>query len=146
MRRTGGTGLRGSPRGRCGSGSNDVPKKPSISKAEMAIARIVWQLKSASARQVHESLPRTRKIDFTTVQTYLTRLEEKGYIKSRKEGRARVFSAKVQPQRVMREAVHELMELLFDGDAVPMVRHLIEDADMTTEEIDELRKMLDELS
>ena len=120
-------------------------KRPSMSKAEMEIARIVWQLRSASARQVHEALPGGRKIDFSTVQTYLTRLEEKGYIKSKKQGRAKIFSAKANPDAVIRDTVHEFLDLLFDGDAVPMMRHLINDSEMTSDDVDSLKQMLDDL-
>lgn len=116
-----------------------------MSKAEMEVARIVWQLGAASARQVHEALPQTRKIDFTTVQTYLTRLEDKGFIKSKKEGRAKIFSAKANPDRVIRETIHEFVDLLFDGNAVPMMRHLINESEMTSEDVASLREMLDEL-
>ena len=111
----------------------------------MEVARIVWQLSDATARQVHEALPKSRKIDFTTVQTYLTRLEEKGYIKSRKAGRAKVFSARANPDRVMRDAVNELLQLLFDGKPLPMMRHLLEDADMSADDVDSLKEMLDDL-
>ena len=116
-----------------------------MSKAEMEVARIVWQLGDATARKVYETLPQSRKIDFTTVQTYLTRLEEKGYIKSKKEGRAKVFSAKANPDSVMRDAVNELLQLLFDGKPLPMMRHLLEDSDMSAEDVDSLKEMLDDL-
>ena len=122
-----------------------MAKRPSMSKAEMEVARIVWQLKSATARQVHAELDEVRQIDFSTVQTYLTRLEDKGYIKSKKEGRTKVFSAKANPNTVIRDTVKELRELLFDGDAVPMMRHLIEDSEMTTDDVQSLKRMLDEL-
>ena len=120
-----------------------MSKRNSMSKAEMEIARIVWSLGSASARQVHDELPTARKIDFTTVQTYLTRLEEKGYLKSTKQGRAKFFAAKANPDRVARDTVKELVELLFGGDAVPMMRHLVSDAD--ADEIKSLKSMLDDL-
>ena len=122
-----------------------MAKRPNMSKAEMEIARIVWQLKTASARQVHDALPSTKKIDFSTVQTYLTRLEEKGYIKSKKEGRAKIFSAKANPNTVIRDKVNELLDVLFDGDAVPMMRHLIQDAEISADDVQALKKMLDEL-
>lgn len=111
----------------------------------MEVARVVWKLKSAGARQVHEILSESRKVDFTTVQTYLTRLEEKGYIKSRKQGRAKIFSARANPNTVIKDTVHELVDLLFEGDAVPMMRHLIEDAELTDEDVKSLKKMLDDL-
>ena len=119
-----------------------MAKRPNISKAEMEVARVVWRLKSGSARQIHEELDRT--IDFSTVQTYLTRLEDKGYIRSKKEGRVKIFSARANPTTVIRDKVRELVDLLFDGDAVPMMRHLIEDADMSDDDVDSLKKMLDD--
>ena len=66
--------------------------RPGLSKAELEIARLVWELKEASVRQVHEALPTNRKVDFTTVQTFLKRLEEKGYLKVRLEGRSRIYA------------------------------------------------------
>ena len=122
-----------------------MSKRRDISKAEMEVASTLWKLKSASAREVHTALPASRQIDFSTVQTYLTRLEDKGYIKSRKEGRMKIFSAKASPNTVIREKVGELRDLLFGGDAVPMMRHLIKDSDMSPEGIQALREMLDNL-
>jgi len=116
-----------------------------MSKAEMAIARLVWQLEKATARQVYEALPDSRKIDFTTVQTYLTRLEDKGYIKSKKEGRTKVFSAKANPERVIRETVHEMVDLLFDGNSLPLMRQLLQQGDMKAEDLESLKQMLDDL-
>ena len=55
--------------------------RPALSKGELEVARVLWELKSASVRQVHETLSADREIDFTTVQTYLRRLESKGYAK-----------------------------------------------------------------
>ena len=115
-----------------------MAKRPNMSKAEMEVARELWRLKSGSARQVHEALE--RKIDFSTVQTYLTRLEEKGYIRSKKEGRAKIFSARANPSTVIREKVKELVDILFDGDAVPMMRHLLEDAEMSDEDVKSLKE------
>ena len=54
------------------------PRTP-LSKAEMEVASLVWELGEATVRQVTDALPAKRKIDFTTVQTYLSRLEAKGY-------------------------------------------------------------------
>lgn len=122
-----------------------MAKRPSMSKAEMEVARIVWNLKSAGARQVYEVLSESRQVDFTTVQTYLSRLEEKGYIKSRKQGRAKIFSARANPNTVIKDTVHEFVNLLFEGDAVPMMRHLISDAKLTDEDVKSLKKMLDDL-
>ena len=122
-----------------------MPPRPGLSKAEMEIARIVWELRDASVRQVFEALPAGRDIDFTTVQTYLRRLEEKGYLNARLEGRSRVYSPKVRPQTVIRETVGEMVDLLFGGETLPLMKHLVEERKFSPEDIDQLRQLLDQL-
>ena len=73
-----------------------MSKRPSMSNAEMEIARLLWELGSATAREIHDALPAARQIDFTTVQTYLTRLEAKGYLSSQRRGRTKVFRARLR--------------------------------------------------
>jgi BlaI family penicillinase repressor len=122
-----------------------MPPRPGLSKAELEIARIVWELKDASVRMVFESLPSGRDIDFTTVQTYLRRLEEKGYLTVRLEGRHRVYSPKVRPQTVIRETVGELVNLLFGGETMPLMKHLVEERRFSSDDIAQLRELLDRL-
>lgn len=55
-----------------------MPERPALSKGEMEVARILWELKKATVREVHEALPAQRQMDFATVQTYLRRLDAKG--------------------------------------------------------------------
>lgn len=122
-----------------------MPPRPGLSKAELEIARIVWELKDASVRQVFDALPTGRDIDFTTVQTYLRRLEEKGYLNVRLEGRNRMYSPKVRAQTVIRETVGEMVDLLFGGDSMPLVRHLVEDSKLSSQDIEQLRQLLNRL-
>jgi BlaI family penicillinase repressor len=122
-----------------------MPPRPGLSKAELEIARIVWELKSGSVRQIFEALPAGRDIDFTTVQTYLRRLEDKGYLNAKIEGRNRIYSPKVRPQTVIRETVGEMVDLLFGGETLPLVKHLVEDRTFTPDDIDQLRQLLDRL-
>ena len=122
-----------------------MPPRPGLSKAELEIARIVWELKSAGVRQIFEALPAGRDIDFTTVQTYLRRLEEKGYLNSRLDGRNRVYSPKVRRQTVIRETVGEMVDLLFGGETLPLMKHLVEERRFSPDDIDQLRQLLDRL-
>lgn len=122
-----------------------MPPRPGLSKAELEIARIVWELKDAGVRQVFEALPVGRDIDFTTVQTYLRRLEEKGYLNVRLDGRNRVYSPKVRPQTVIRETVGEMVDLLFGGETMPLMKHLVEDRKFSSDDIEQIRRLLDEL-
>ena len=53
-------------------------ERPALSNGEMEVARVLWEVGPATVREVFEALSATKKIDFTTVQTYLRRLERKG--------------------------------------------------------------------
>jgi len=119
--------------------------RPTLSKAELEVARIVWSLKGATVRHVLEALPRSRQqLDYKTVQTYLRRLEAKGYLNTRREGRGIVYTAKVRPAQVVRETVADFVHRLFDGQALPLVEHLIHDRQLSDDEIAQLRAMVDE--
>lgn len=111
----------------------------------MEVARVLWELGSATVRQVHDAFPPERRIDFTTVQTYLRRLEQKGYVRAALEGRTRVYSARVKPRTVIRETLDDLVDRLFGGETLPLVRHLIEDRGISEAELAELKDLLDRM-
>lgn len=119
-------------------------KRPSLSKSELEISQIVWQLGSARVRDVVAALPAERGLDFFTVQTYLRRLKAKGYLKTRREGRADVYLPAVKQASVIREITTDFVNRTFGGDAFPLMQRLIEDHDLTAEEIDRLQVTLDE--
>lgn len=116
--------------------------KPALSKGELEVARVLWDLGEATPRQVFEAYPNERNVDFTTVQTYLRRLEAKGYIRARREGKTKSYSPRVQPNQVIRQTIDDFLDRLFDGEALPLVRYLIRDRGVTPEEIEEVRTLL----
>jgi len=122
-----------------------MPPRPGLSKSELEVARVVWMLKDANVRAVYEALAEIRDIDFTTVQTYLRRLEEKGYLNVRLEGRSRFYSPKVRPRTVIRETVDDLVERLFAGEAMPLMKHLVEERRFSVDEIEQLRQLINRM-
>ncbi len=139
---------RGTPRGQVEtrairSRERRVAKRPPMSNAEMEIARLLWELGSATAREVHSALPTARHIDFTTVQTYLSRLEAKGYLTSQRRGRTKVFRAKIAPARAVHDAVDDFVQRLFGGDSLPLLQHLIAERGISADELSELRQLVD---
>lgn len=122
-----------------------MSERPVLSRGEMEVARVLWELGSATVRQVHDAFPPERRIDFTTVQTYLRRLEQKGYVRAGLEGRTRVYSARVKPRTVIRETLNDLVDRLFGGETLPLVRHLIEDRGISEAELAELKDLLDRM-
>jgi BlaI family transcriptional regulator, penicillinase repressor len=116
--------------------------RPALSKGEMEIVRAVWDLGEASVRQVHERLGAG---EFATVQTFLRRLEAKGYLKGTNRGKVRFYLPRAKPQSVIRQTVDEFVERMFGGSALPLVRCLVEDGKVSAEEVAELRTLLDRL-
>lgn len=121
-----------------------MSSRPSLSKGEMEVARVLWEIGAAGVRDVFETLSNTSDMDYTTVQTYLRRLETKGYASSKLKGRLRIYTAKGRPGTVIRETVNDLVDRLFGGQSLPLVRHLIEDRGMSPKEIHELKVLLDQ--
>ncbi len=119
--------------------------RPALSKGEMEVARALWDVGPATVREVFEAIPEDRAIEFSTVQTYLRRLETKGHANSKLEGRIRIYSARTKPRTVIRETVDDLVQRLFAGETMPLVRHLIEDRGIDSADIAELRDLIDEM-
>ena len=119
--------------------------RPALSKGELEVARVLWELKKATVREVFEAIPVDRGLEFATVQTYLRRLESKGYVKADLDGRVRVYSPRVRPVTVIRETVGDLVDRLFAGETLPLMRHLIEDGRVSADELAELRDLIDRM-
>jgi len=115
-----------------------------MSPAETEILRFVWKLDKATVQQVHEALPENRKVAYKTVQTLLRRLEEKGYLTHKTEGKAYVFSPAVKQEAVVRRAVLDFLDRLFGGDPKPLMHFLAHEGRIDTKDIEELKKLIDE--
>lgn len=119
--------------------------RPGLSKGEMEVARVLWEVGPAPVRGVHEAMLAQREIEFSTVQTFLRRLQTKGYATSILKDRIRIYSSKTKPRTVIRETVDDLVLRLFGGETMPLVRHLIEERGIDANELAELRKLLSEM-
>ena len=102
----------------------------------------LWQLASASVRELQEALPTNRRPAYTTVQTMVYRLEEKGALRRvKKIGNAHIFEPVITRQGTHRRLVEELLEL-FGGSAQPLMAHLVESGKLTLEDVRELEATL----
>lgn len=114
-----------------------------ISPAETEILRLVWQLRAATVQQVCDSLPAARNIAYATVQTLLRRLEKKGYLKHRAEGKAHVFSPAAKQEAVITRSVNDFLGRLFGGDPIPLMHYLAEHGKITAEDIETLKRLIE---
>ncbi len=114
-----------------------------MSPAETEILRLVWQLEEATVQGICDALPPERKIAYKTVQTLLRRLEDKGYLKHKTEGKAHVFLPAVRREQVVRRTVLDFVDRLFGGDPRPLMQFLAKDGHVDAEDLDELRKLIE---
>jgi predicted transcriptional regulator len=114
-----------------------------MSPAETEILRLVWQLGQATVQQVCNQLPPKRNIAYKTVQTLLRRLQEKGYLRHKIQGKAYVFFPAVKREDVVKRTVLDFLDRLFAGDPRPLMQFLAEDGRIDTDDIERLKKLID---
>jgi BlaI family transcriptional regulator, penicillinase repressor len=117
-------------------------KLKSMSPTETKILRLVWELNEATVQQIRDQLPPEKKIAYNTVQTLLSRLEQKGYLKHRIEGKAHVYVPAVKQKDVIKTTVGDFLSRLFGGDPKPLVQFLAEDGKIDEEDINRLRELI----
>lgn len=117
-----------------------------LGAAELEVLRVLWDEGPLTVRDVLNHLnERGRDLAYTTVQTFLTRLEQKGFVRSNKSDLAFVFRAKVSRDKISRSRLRSLLDELYDGAAGPLALQLIRRERFTRHEIDELQKLIDRL-
>ena len=116
--------------------------KPTLTEQELEIMKVVWQLETATVRQVYETMLEHRKIAYTTVMTMMNILEQKGYLKKRQDDRAYVYRPSQPQKQVIRSMVREFVNRVFNGSAEPLLGHLVEDQHLDAKDLEEIRKSI----
>lgn len=111
-----------------------------LTRFELEIMDVLWRLQEASVREVCDALADKKRPAYTTVQTIVQRLEQKGAVKrTRKIGNALMFSPTVSRKSAYRRVVDDLLSL-FGGEAQPVVAHLLESGKLTLEDLKSLEE------
>ena len=116
--------------------------KTTLTGQELEIMKVIWKLGTPTVRQVYETMLERRKVAYTTVMTMMNILETKGYLKKRRGERAFVYAPSRPEKQVIRAMVREFVDRVFNGAAEPLLLHLVEDDQLTKEELDEIRKSI----
>lgn len=118
------------------------PRLPSISESEWTVASVVWGEEGLTSAEIAERLPKSVRWKLKTVNTFLTRLVSKGVLAAEPDGRAFRYSARIPRDRCVRAESESFLLRVFGGAAAPMLAHFCETADLSDEEIAELREIL----
>src|SRR5262249_44753970 len=113
--------------------------KPRLSKAETRILEQFWRLGTCSVREILDSLPEDERVAYTTVQTLVYRLEEKGALrKARKNGNAQLFEPAINRSQFQSGLVREILDL-FGGSPRLLVSNLLETGTLTLKDLKALQ-------
>ena len=119
-----------------------MPRKKALTltNAEHRIMEVIWAKGSATVADVVEALK--GEDAYTTILTLMRILKVKGYLSSRKEGRAFVFVPKVDRNTVARKAVDQLLSKFFAGSPSELVLAFLREEELTPEELDAIKKKI----
>lgn len=113
-----------------------------LTKFELEVMHTLWETGRASVREIQEQLPENRRPAYTTVQTIVRRLEEKGAVRRLKKiGNALIFEPVVTRQSAHHRLINELLES-FGGSARPLIAHLAETGKLTLADLKEMEGVL----
>ncbi|HTF88822.1 MAG TPA: BlaI/MecI/CopY family transcriptional regulator [Planctomycetota bacterium] len=113
-----------------------------LGELQYAIMRVLWDEGEATVAQVVELLPRQQRRALTTIATMLTKMEKKGVVDHRAEGRQFIYVPKVSESDVHRSMVADLTERLFRGDVGALVNHLISEQEIDPSELARLKTLI----
>lgn len=115
-------------------------KPRTLTNAEHRIMEVIWSRGSATVADVVEALK--GKDAYSTILTLMRILKEKGYLATRKEGRAFVFTPKVDRDTAARNAVQQLLWKFFAGSPRELVLSFLREEEITPAELDELKRKI----
>lgn len=115
-----------------------------LGELQYAIMRVLWDRAESTAAEVLDALPSSHRRAPTTIATMLTKMEKKGVVEHRVEGRVFVYRPTVTREEVNRSMVGDLMERLFEGDVTALVSHLLEEQDVDRRELARLSELITE--
>ncbi len=104
--------------------------------------KVIWEKQPVTVRDVYETLLEERKIAYTTVMTMMSILERKGFLKRSMVDRAYVYKSARPKKQVIRGLVKDFLDRVFNGSAEPLLLHLVEDSQLTKEDIEELKRTI----
>ncbi len=103
--------------------------------------KVVWERDSATVRDVYETLLERRKVAYTTVMTMMKILEQKKYLKKTLADRAYVYRPAQPKGQVIGDMVRDFVNRVFNGSAEPLLVHLVEEHDLSSQDLDEIARL-----
>lgn len=120
-----------------------APQSRLVSDTELEILKALWEHGEGTVREIQSTLGRDWA--YTTTQTLLHRLREKGFVETSKEGRAHVFRPRVSRDDLVGRSLEQLAERVCDGASLPLLLNLVQSSSFSADDIEKFRALLDDL-
>jgi BlaI family penicillinase repressor len=118
------------------------PQKPTAS--ELEILRVLWTRGPSTVREVHDALKEKQATGYTSVLKFLQIMTAKGTVRRNETQRAHVYEACLPAEHTKRQLAGDMLQRVFEGSASQLMMHALAGRKASREEIDELRRLLDE--
>jgi predicted transcriptional regulator len=119
-------------------------KSSTLTEAELRLMNVLWTRGASTVNDVLAALPEDPPLAYSTVLTTLRILEEKGYIKHKKDGRAFLYVPRVPREQAQRSALRQLLSRFFENSAEQLVLNILKHEKLDAAELRRLRRMIEE--
>ena len=121
--------------------SDDSPLR--LGDLQLAILRVLWREGEATVVHVHEVISATRGGSASTIATMLSKMEARGLVAHRKNGRQFVWCALVAEDHARRSMVRDVTTRMFGGDPIELLNHLVSESEIDKDDLDALRALIE---
>jgi predicted transcriptional regulator len=116
-----------------------------VTEVELQILRILWELGPSPVREIHARLHADKGTNYSTTVKMLSVMLEKGLVKRDENASPHVWRASVSREASGKKMLRDLIDKVYDGAAMSLVLQALASTSATKEEIDEVRRLLDEM-
>ncbi len=113
-----------------------------LTRQELQIMKVVWDLGSATVKEVCDAMSQLKVTAYTTILTLMGILEEKGALVHTRSGRAYVYNPLLSRQQATRNQVHDVLTRFFDGSAEKMIENVLENEMTAPEQLGRVKSLL----
>ncbi len=114
-------------------------------ESEMKILQVLWEKGASTVREVHEILSETKEAGYTTTLKLMQIMHDKGLLRRNDEAKTHIYTSAVKKESIQKQVVSKMINGLFKGSPAKLVMHALGNYHASKEELDEIKKYLDEM-
>jgi predicted transcriptional regulator len=113
-----------------------------VGELQLEVLKTLWRIGAGTVAEIHQGLEGGARLAHNTVATLLRRLEARGLVRHRQEGRKFIYEPAVTERRVMGNVADDVLDRVFEGRLADMVSHLLTTREVSKRELDELERLI----